>query len=167
MVHDTLATSTDLKTIHTLDYFRMKNPSQEASAQRVSVYRAMFNYNTSIEGLTELIRLLGRLRGGDDSAKLLTYHFSHLCAIESEANHMLRGAILEALGESESKYALTALLDYARYTDSERTFNRIVVALSKWEPKLDALKMPGKEKQDILKRLKKIVTSEFGGSHYG
>jgi hypothetical protein len=167
MVHESLATTVDLKIMHTFEYFKMKNPALDSAQQRMSVYRAIFNYNTSLEGLVELIRLLGRLRGSDDAAKLLTYHFSRLCSTESEAHHMLRAAIAEALGESESRYALTALLDYARYTDSERTFNRIVSALVAWEGKLDKLKMPEKEKDEVRKRLKEIVTSEFGGSHYG
>lgn len=167
MIHETLATSVDLKIMHTFDYFKMKNPALDPAQQRMSVYRAIFNYNTSLEGLMELIRFLGRLRGSDDAAKLLTYHFSRFASMENEANHMLRAAILEALGNSESKYALMALLDYARYTDNERTFNRIVSALFVWEGKLDTLRLPAKEKDEIKKRLKEIVTSEFGGSHYG
>ncbi len=167
MIHESLATSTDLKVMHTFEYFKMKNPTQDSAQQRMSVYRAIFNYNTSLEGLIELVRMLGRLKGSDDSAKLLTYHFSHLCAMESEASHLLRGAIVEALGECESRYALNALLDYARYTDSERMFNRIVGALSSWEGKLDKLKMDEKERAETVKMLKELSTSEFGGSHYG
>lgn len=166
MAHESLATSMELKAMHTPDFFRAKNPGQDASQLRISVYRAMFNYNTSIEGLAEIVRLLGRL-GGDDSAKLLTYHFSHLAAMENEANHMLRSAILGALGESDSLYALHALLEYARYTDSERTFNRVVGALTDWEDKLEDIRMPPKEKKEIRERLKEIVAREFGASHYG
>jgi hypothetical protein len=167
MVHEILATSTELKIMHTHDYFKMKNPAHDATQLRINVYRSIFNYNTSIEGMVELISMLGRLRGGgDDAVKLLTYHFSRLCSHESEGNHMLRAAILEALGKSSSAYALRALLGYARYTDSERTFNRVASALAEWEPKLDTLKMPSKEKDEIRGRLKEILTSDFGGSHY-
>jgi len=166
MVHENLATSMDLKLIHTLEYFKMKNPGMDASQQRMSVYRAIFNYNTSMEGLIEVIKMLGRFHG-DDAAKVLTYHYSHLCSVENEATHLLRAAILEALGDSESRYALLTLLEYARYTDSERVFNRIVSALLVWEEKLPKLKMPEKEKEQIREKLKEIITSEFGGSHYG
>jgi hypothetical protein len=167
MIHELIATTVELKVMHTYDYFKAKNPAQDAAQVRIQVYRAMFNYNTSIEGLIEVIRLLGRLKGGDDAAKLLTYHFSHLCAMENEASHMIRAAILETLGESESQYALRALLEYAQYTDSERTFGRIVSALSDWEEKVGGLKIPDSEKEHIRGRLKEIITSDFGGSHYG
>ncbi|MEW6748501.1 MAG: hypothetical protein AB1295_02230 [Candidatus Micrarchaeota archaeon] len=166
MIHENLAGSMELKIMHTQEYFRMKNPSLQAPQHRMNVYRAIFNYNTSLEGLAEMISFLGRLHG-DDAAKLLTYHYSFLCSVENEAVHVLRAAILEALGASESKYALTALLAYARYTDSERTFNRVVSALIEWEGRLDKLNLPEKEKQDILGKLKEIITSEFRGSHYG
>ncbi len=166
MVHEIIATTIDLKAMHTYEYFKMKNPAQDPAQIRIQVYRAMFNYNTSLEGLIEIIRMLGRLKG-DDSAKVLTYHFSHLCSMESEASHMIRAAILEALGESESRYALSALLEYAQYTDNERTFNRVVSALTDWEEKVGGLKIPDSEKEHIRGRLKELITSDFGGSHYG
>jgi len=165
-IHECLATSAELKLIHTAEYFKIKNQGNDNAQHRMNVYRAMFNYTTSLEGLIELIDLLGSLNS-DDSAKLLTYHFSHLASAENEAHHMLRGAILEALGKSESVYALRALLEYARCTDSERTFNRIASALSEWEDKLDEAKMPDKDKAKIREKLKEILTSELRGSHYG
>lgn len=167
MVHDVLATSTELKTMHTSEYFRLKTPGADASQQRVSVYRAMFNYNTSLEGHITLMRFLGGLTPGDDAAKLLTYHFSRLCTAEYEASRMLRAAAIEALGRSDSKYALLALIDYAHYTDSEKTFDRIVSALMEWEKKVDGLKIADREKDVIRAKLREIITSEFGGSHYG
>jgi hypothetical protein len=166
MVHELLSTSMDLKIIHTLEYFKMKHPAMDPSQQRMNVYRSIFNYNTSLEGLTEVIRFLGKLNG-DDAAKLLSYHYSHLCSVENEASHVLRAAILDALGASESRYALLTLLEYARYTDNERVFNRIVNALVTWEDKVAGLKIPEKEKTQIRDKLKEIITSEFGGSHYG
>jgi hypothetical protein len=166
-IHENLSASIELKTMHTLEYFKMKGQGADPAQQRMNVYRAIFNYNTSLEGLLEFIRMLGRMRGSDDAVKLLTYHYSHLCSVENEASHVLRNAMLESLGSSESKYALLALLDYAEYTDSERSFSRIVSALSEWEDKLGPMKMPAKEKGVLMERLKKIVTSDFGGSHYG
>jgi hypothetical protein len=167
MIHEYLATSTDLKIMHTLEYFKMKTPAADSSQQRMNVYRAIFNYNTSMEGLLEFIRLLGRLKGGDDAVKLLTYHYSRLCTYENEASHVLRAGILQSLGKAESRYALLALMDYAEYTDNERSFSRIVSALTEWEGKLGLLKMPEPEMQEIHKKLRKIISSDFGGSHYG
>lgn len=167
VIHETLATSSELKVMHTQEYFKIKSPAMDPQQLRVSVYRAMFNYNTSLEGLCELIRFLGRLKGGDDATKLLTYHFSHLCSYESETSHMLRAAILETLGKSESLYALKALLEYAHYSDNERTFHRIVSALIEWEGRIESLKVTQKEKELYSKKLNEIITSDTGGSHYG
>lgn len=166
MLHENLATNIELKITHTYDYFKMKKQDLEPSQIRINVYRAMFNYNTSIEGLVEIIRLLGRL-SGDDAAKLLTYHFSHLCTSESEATHMLRAAILEALGKSDSQYALRALMDYADYSDNDRTFGRIVSALNEWNKKIDKTKMTPQEKQAIREKMKDYMSRESSENHYG
>lgn len=166
MLHENLATNIELKITHTYDYFKMKKQDLEPSQIRINVYRAMFNYNTSIEGLVEIIKLLGRLRG-DDAAKLLTYHFSHLCASENEATHMLRAAILEALGKSDSQYALRALIDYADYSDNDRTFGRIVSALNEWNKKIDKTKMTPQEKQAIREKMKEYMSRESSENHYG
>ena len=167
MIHENLAESMNLKVMHTHEYFKMKKPDAEPSRLRMNVYRAMFNYMTSLEGLTELISLLGKLKGSDDAAKLLTYHFSHLSTIENEATHILRGAILEALGESESGYALEALLRYARYTDNDRTFQRVVSALMEWEDKLEGMKLKKEEEEDLRAKLKDVTSRDFSRSHYG
>jgi hypothetical protein len=115
----------------------------------------------------EFIRFLGRLRGGDDSAKLLTYHFSHLGSQENGAHHMLRAAIIEALGKSESRYALNALLDYARYEDNEQTLQRVVGALAEWDSKIDSLRLAEKEKEQLKAKLREAKARQLGGeSHY-
>lgn len=167
MIHGNLAQSSDLKVMHTYEYFKMKNPAVDPSELRINVYRSMFNYNTSVEGIVELIRLLGRMNGSDDAAKLLTYHYARLCAHENEANRMLKAAIIESLGRSESHYALKALLEYARYNDNEQTINRIVSALIEWEEKLDNLKIKSKEKEKLREKLKEFITREGKASHYG
>ncbi|VVC04810.1 Uncharacterised protein [Candidatus Bilamarchaeum dharawalense] len=166
MIHENLAASSDLKIMHTYDYFKMKNPTLDPGQTRINVYRAMFNYHTSIEGLVEMVNLLGRMQG-DDAAKLLTYHFSHLCAYESEANHMIRASILEALGNSESLYALRALLNYAKYNDNDRTFGRVVSALILWDKKMDKTKMTDHEKQAVRTKMKEYMNRDQSENHYG
>ncbi len=166
MVHENLAQTIEMKIMHTYEYFKAKNPTQEPAQLRMNVYRSMFNYNTSIEGINELVRMLARLKG-DDAAKLLTYHFTHLSSNESETSHMIRAAILESLGNSESIYALRALLEYAKSGDSERTLNRVVRSLRTWNEKLETVKIPEKEKSQIKKELQEIMTSDLGGAHYG
>jgi hypothetical protein len=167
MIHENLAESMNLKVMHTHEYFKMKKPDLEPSRQRMNVYRAMFNYTTSLEGLAELIALLGKLKGSDDAAKLLTYHFSHLSTAENEATHILRAAILEALGESDSRYALETLLKYAKFTDNDRTFQRVTNALARWEERLDGMDLKKKEKGDLQERLKDVISRDFSRSHYG
>ncbi len=167
MIHEALAASAELKLMHNFEYAKAKNPALDQTQLRMSVYRSMFNYNTSLEGLVEMVRLLGTLKGSDDAAKLLTYHFSHMCSAENEANHMLRAAILEALGKSDSHYALKSLLEYARYSDNERMFQRIIGALVDWDEKIDKLKIPEKEKKKLRENLQELMTKDRGGTHYG
>jgi len=166
MVHEALAQSSELKTMYNFDYFRRKFPNAEPAQIRVNVYRAMFNYNFSLEGMLELIKLLGQL-DSNDAAKLLTYHFSFLSSIEVEGTHMLKNAIIDALGESQRDYALRSLLQYARYTDNERLLQRIASSLAKWDQKIENLKITRIEKEKLRKVLEEVLTLEFGDSHYG
>lgn len=167
MIHENISQNCEMKVLHTYDYFKAKNPTLDPAQIRMNVYRAMFNYNTSIEGLTELIRLLGRFKGGDDAAKLLTYHFSHASSYENESNRMLRAVIVETLGKSDSRYALNALLEYARYADNEHGFNRIVAALLEWKDRLETLKIRDAEKDKLRARLQEVISRELSESHYG
>ncbi len=165
LIHEALSQSSELKIMHNFETFKKKFPTSEPAQLRIQVYRAMFNYNYSVEGLIEIINLLGEL-GDDDSAKLLTYHFSFLTSSEIESAHMLRNAVIEALGSSKSTYALTSLLEYAKYSDNENLLQRITSALRGWSERLGTLSLPKKEKERLKEELNKIFTSEFGGSHY-
>jgi hypothetical protein len=164
--HEHLAKIEEIKSMHTTDLFRRKNPNSDAAQQRIQVYRAIFHYHHSLEGLMELIDILGQLEGAD-AAKLLTYHFSFLSVIENEGSHMLRSVILDALSKSTATYAAYALLRYVRHVDNERLLHRILSALSKWDQKLDALKIPEKERQQLHQEISQVLTVEFGDSHYG
>ena len=166
MVHESLAKHAEFKVTHSYDYFKHKSPTHDPAQLRMNVYRAMFNYNNSLEGVIDMIRMLGEFRG-DDAAKLLTYHYSRACIHDSELNNTLRAVIIETLGRSESKYALKALLEYARYCESDRTINRIVAALIEWEERIDNMKIKAKEKEKLKKKLHEVITKEVGGTHYG
>jgi len=166
MVHEALAKSAEFRVMHTQEQLKVKHPTQDSTQLKMGVYRAIFNYNTSIEGACELARLLGKLNS-DDAAKLLTYHYTRLCTVENECNHMLRAAVISALGKSESRYALNALLEYAKYGDSERSISRILAALVEWEEKIDNLKINAKEKEELRAKLQETITKESGATHYG
>lgn len=167
-IHDFLSASIQLKFMQNQEFFQMKNKNSDLGHVRMDVYRAMFNYNTSLEGLIAVINLLASLDSGNsDNVKLLTYHYSHLSTVENEASRMLRNAILDALGECDSEYALNALLSYAKYTDDERVLQRLASSLSEWMKKIDGLKLPEKDKQRINGKLQQVLSKELGSSHYG
>ncbi|MFH1221481.1 MAG: hypothetical protein V1492_00160 [Candidatus Micrarchaeota archaeon] len=167
MLHEAVSQYYDFKTVHVYDYFKAKNPQEDPTKLRMDVYRSIFNYNTSLEGIIDMILLLGKMSDNDDAAKVLTYHYARTSSIETEAHVMLRNVILDSLGDSDSPYALTALLKYARYTDSERTLPRIQLAVDKWSRKLETLKMNEKRKQQLKHELDDVLIKEFGKTHYG
>jgi hypothetical protein len=152
--------------VHVFDYFKGKMPQEDPTRLRMEVYKMMFNYNTSAEGIMEIIALVGKLGENDDSAKLLTYHYSRVSAIETETHIMLRNAILNALGESSSAYALSALLQYARHTDNEKTFQRIMGSIAAWSKKIDSVKMNENKRKRLKKEMEEVI-HEFKTTHYG
>jgi len=166
MFHENLANTVGMRIMQNFEFFKRKFPNLEPQKVRVQVYRSMFNYTNSLEGTIELVKMLGKM-DGDDASKLLSYHLSFAMTAEFEINHILRNVIIEALGDSESVYALNVLLNYAKYTGKERALNRIGGALSNWSKKIDGLKILVSEKEKIKKNLDDILTSEFMGSHYG
>jgi predicted LPLAT superfamily acyltransferase len=165
-IHESLSKTNEFRLMHTQEYFGMKEQKDPAKS-RMSVYRAIFNYNTSIEGACELYSFLGKLNM-DDASKLLTYHYTRLCTMENEGNHMLRSAVIDALGTSKSKYALISLLEYAKYTDSDKSLGRIMASLRKWQDKIDKMKLSDKEKEGLRKKMQEVIKrKETGGTHYG
>jgi hypothetical protein len=165
MIHEALSQIGELKTIHNFETFKKKFPTAEPAQLRMHVYKAIFNYNSSLEGLIELINLLSEL-DGYESTKVLTYYFSFLSSTEVESAHILRNAIIDALGRSNSVYALKSLLEYAKYTDNEKLLQHIYAALVQWSARLEMLKIPKKEKEKLQEELRKIFISEFASSHY-
>lgn len=167
LIHETIAKSIELRTLSTFDQYREKSQKASPGAIRMRVYKDMFNFNTSAEGLNEFIVLLGRL-GGDDSAKLLTHLFSHFCCSEAELNRMLRNAVIDALGESASPYALKALIRYASLSDNDKILSRLTSALVGWDDKIEKLELDKKEKEKLKARLREILTREdLPGRQYG
>lgn len=166
MIHEHLSQAGEMKNMYNFDFFKNRMQNADAGQIRMNVYRAMFNYNFSIEGLIELLKLLGEF-GGDDAAKLITYHFSFYSCIEVESMHMLRNAAIDALGESNSEYALHCLLRYAQYSDNDRMLARFAGALANWDKKIDGLKIPEKQREKLKTKLHEVMTMEFGDSHYG
>jgi len=166
MFHENLAHTAGMKLMQNFEFFKRKFPNIEPPKVRMQVYRAMFHYDNSLEGVIELVGMLGEMEG-DDAAKLLSYHLSFSVNAEFEINHILRNAIIEALGESNSLYSLNVLMSYAKYAENEKMLQRIAAALSNWNRKIDTLKIPEREKEKVRRKLDEVLTSEFMGSHYG
>ncbi len=166
VLHETLSQFSEYRAPKNLEYFRKRFQQAEPAQHRMHVYRAMFNYSTSLEGLMEIVDLLAGL-GDDDSAKVLTHHFSFLCASDnSEGARMLRGAVVDALGKTKSVYALRALLSYVKNTENEHLGGRIISSIIEWKEKINGLKLEHREKEELLKRINEVVMVEHEEGHY-
>ena len=165
MIHEHISQVADLKIMHNFDFFRKKFPNLEPLQTRLNVYRSMFNYNFSIEGLCELVSLLGRL-SGDDAAKLLTYHFTYLAFVETDSTNILKNAVIDSLGDSNSIYAFESLISYAKYSDNERLLQRVGASLSKWSDKVDSLNLSEEKKNEIITNLASVTLPNFKENHY-
>lgn len=164
--HEHLSKAQELKTMQNFEFFKRLNPNAEAAQLRIQVYRSMFNYHSSLEGLVELLHLLGNL-GGDDAAKLLTHHLSFYSNIETEGMHLLRNAAIDALAHCPSPYAIRSLIRYVRYVDNEALLHRILDALGQVDKKLDTLKLPVWEKKKLREEIAHVLSQESKGTHYG
>jgi len=166
MLHEALSQYYDFKTVHVYDYFKARNPQGDPTQLRMEVYKAIFNYNTSIEGAIDIINTIAKLGENDDAAKLLSYHYTRIASIEVESHIELRNAIINSLGDCDSTYALTALMTYARHTDNEHLLQRIQVALNKWDKKIEKLKLPSEQKKKLKNALKEVIIKESEKSPY-
>ena len=122
---------------------------------RKAVYRSMFNYTTSTEGVSELLSLLGEI-GDNGAAKLISYHLSYYSIYDGPAMQALRNASMDALKNCHSHYALEVLLNYAKY--SERN-ERAIYALGEWKSKLEHTKMSAEEKKMYKKQIDELLVT--------
>ncbi|MBD3389845.1 hypothetical protein GF415_02715 [Candidatus Micrarchaeota archaeon] len=163
LAHEQLAKAAGIKTMHNFSHYRKSLPKEsEMGEVRKAVYRTIFNYTTSYEGIVELLGLLGEL-GDETAAKLITYHLSYYSSMEAPVLQIFRNASLEALGACSCPYALEALINYAKY--GEKT-DRAVLALSRWSKKLEATNMGAEEKAYYEKEIKKLLGGKGGHEYY-
>ena len=166
-IYEEISRFGELKALGTSEYFRVKAPKAGPGALRMNVYKDMFDYNTSIEGIQEIISLLGVLKG-EGPAKLLTRLLTYFCVNDSEGGRMMRNTVIEALGTSDSPYALESLLTYAILTDNEHLLARLSSALVEWDEKLDGLALNAKEKEKLKGELRGVLTRKEGpAKQYG
>ncbi len=156
LAHEQLSRAAGIKTMHNFGHYRkMMGKEMNPGEVRKAVYRTIFNYTTSLEGLTELIEFIGEL-GDAGAAKLLSYHLSYYSAMEAPALQVLRNATIDSLRECNSPYALDALLSYAKYGEKN---DRALYALKKWDDKLDKIEMGTEEKKFYEKKIAELFTS--------
>ncbi|MFA5050253.1 MAG: hypothetical protein WC501_04565 [Candidatus Micrarchaeia archaeon] len=157
LIFENLTQFWDFRVPFNFGFFKSKFPNEEPKKLKLSTYRAIFNFYSSIEGSIFLISLLGELKD-TTSAKLLTHLFNYYSAFDSERFRMLRIAIIDALGESDSDYAIRTLITYANNTDSDRLTHKIFSVLMKWDEKIDSFKWESSEKRKIKKSLNELIS---------
>lgn len=167
VIYEHICEANELRSLRNIEYFKAKNPKATPGAIRMNVYKDMFNYNTSLDGLVELIHLLGELEGRGP-AKLLTHLFTHFCSNEVEMSKVLRNATIEALAKSSSSYALKALLRYTDYSDNEKILARLGNALMEWGEKIDDLSISDEDKHRLKHKLQEsLMREDVSGKQYG
>ncbi|MBD3397597.1 hypothetical protein GF412_00485 [Candidatus Micrarchaeota archaeon] len=155
LAHEQLSRAAGVKTMHNFSHYRkMMGKESKAGEVRKAVYRTVFNYTTSLEGLSELLLFLGEL-GDDAAAKLITYHLSYYTSLETPALQMLRNSAIESLSECSSPYALEALLNYAKYSEKGE---RALYALKKWDEKLGETEISEEEKRKYRMEIAEMFT---------
>ena len=153
LAHEQLSRAAGLKAMHNFAHYRKMLPKDAGGDTiRKAVYRSIFNYTTSIEGLVGLLGFLGEL-GDTGAAKLLSYHLSYYSSMDSPALQVLRNATLDALMHCESPYAIDALLAYAKY--GERN-DRALYAIRGWEKKLPKSGLSAEEKKFYAKQIAEL-----------
>jgi hypothetical protein len=167
IMYEHISEVNELRNLRNIQYYKAKNPKATPGAIRMNVYKDMFNYNTSLDGLVELVHLLGHLEGRGP-AKLLTHLFTHFCSSEVEISRVLRNAAIEALGKSSSSYALKALLRYTEYSDNEKILARLGSALMEWGEKIDELTISEEDKHRLKHKLQEsLMREEVSSKQYG
>ncbi len=152
VLHNLLFEIDDIRQPQSTRIIKIREQINDDVKLRIATYQKMFNYNTSFEGIHEVINILTQL-DDSSSAKVLTHFFSHILMLESEANRMLRNDIVHALGNMTNMYALKALLYYHSVVSYDKLENEINDALNKWKKKLGKLNISKQEKEIILRSM--------------
>ncbi|MEW6528988.1 MAG: hypothetical protein AB1391_03810 [Candidatus Micrarchaeota archaeon] len=166
VLHEIILQYSEYRIPKNFEYFKKKFPQAQPSQLRMNVFKGMFNYSNSLEGLIEIINLLCEF-DTNDSIKILTHHFSFFCAYDgSEGSRILRNVIIDALGKSRSVYALDALLSYVKNIEDEHLASRIICAIIEWKEKIGKLKIAVKKKNELMAKINEVIILEKEGGHY-
>ncbi len=125
-----------------INYFNKINKERA----RLNVYKAMFDYCESIEGVADLLKLLSKF---EDNAslkvisKVLTFSLANS---PNDASLILRNACLDILGEHKNYYALRILLNIIKYSENDKLTTKCYIQIKKWENRKD------KKVKEIIKK---------------
>ncbi|MEM2948286.1 MAG: hypothetical protein QXY05_04090 [Candidatus Anstonellales archaeon] len=160
ILHEKLCSAKEYRDFHNFEGMKMRYKEEDANKVRQGIFRRVFDYAGSLEGIFETFDILGKF---DDvfSIKLVSYHLSRYMLVNSFETQVLSEKAISVLGESNNTYALRVLLSLAPFFyGKEKVVPIMIDALSTWAEKLDRLKMSEKEKNELKKEIKKYIEME-------
>jgi len=157
ILHEKLCAAKEYRDFHNFEGMRMRYKDEDANKVRQRIFRSVFDYAGSLDGIFETFEIL---KNFDDvfSIKLMNYHLSRYMLVNSFETQLLSEKVLNVLGESNNPYALRVLLSIAPFAyEREKMVPVIVNALSIWAEKIDKIKMNKKEKKELKNEIKKYI----------
>ncbi|MGB9719443.1 MAG: hypothetical protein ACPL06_02520 [Candidatus Anstonellales archaeon] len=160
ILHEKLCTAKEYRDFHNFEGMKMRYKEEDANKIRQGIFRRVFDYSGSLDGIFETLDILGKF---DDvfSIKLVSYHLSRYMLVNSFETQILSEKAMSILGESNNTYALRVLLSIAPFVyGKERIVPIVADALSVWAEKIDRIKMNEKERNELKKEIKKYIEME-------
>lgn len=160
ILHEKLCAVKEYRDFHNFEGMKMRYKEDDANKVRQGIFRRIFDYSGSLDGIFETFELLGKF---DDvfSIKLVSYHLSRYMLVNSFETQMLSEKAISILGESSNIYALRVLLFLAPFIyGKEKIIPVMADALLMWAEKVDRIKMSEKERSRLKKEIKKYVEME-------
>ena len=160
ILHEKLCAAKEYRDFHNFEGMRARYKDEDANKVRQRIFRNIFDYAGSLDGIFETFELLGKF---DDvfSIKLLSYHLSRYMLVNSFETQILSEKVLTILGGSNNTYALRILLSIAPFAyEREKLLPIMIDALSLWAEKIDKIKIDRKEKKELKKEIKKYIEME-------
>ncbi len=168
ILHEKLCSAKEYRDFHNFEGMKARYKEEDANKVRQGIFRRVFDYSGSLDGIFETFDLLGKF---DDvfSIKLVSYHLSRYMLVNSFETQMLSEKAVSILGESNNTYALRVLLSFAPFFYGKEKIMPIMAdALSLWAEKIGRIKISEKERSELKKEIKKYIEiEEKGVGHYG
>ena len=160
ILHEKLCMVKEYRDFHNFEGMKMRYKEEDANKVRQGIFRRIFDYSGSLDGMFETFDLLGKF---DDvfSIKLVSYHLSRYMLVNSFETQLLTEKAISILGESSNTYAVRILLSLAPFFyGKEKIMPVMADALLLWAEKINKIKMNEKERDRLKKEIKKYVEME-------